>query len=549
MSTQLLTLPVDITWRRLAYSRDMMDTEGSDLMLPRRWRSSLAVHYYPVPEEQTAQDYPDSRIIYLRMTASISGWNPDEELRGALDLDAVGDQLDDLQHSTWEAISAEGWASQYWGCVGAIAQIAVYPRPSKDVDPDDYPQIVDVEPKKREVLETASSTGEVLSGSSNKLVVAKGNTKMESSEQSHVVSASAKAGFGGIGGSASYEFSTKRNEGTTTTDNTTTDASLEKRESQSFSSTFEQLYQVLNAYHVATNRVVFALFPRPHIVSPTNSTDVNLVMGQRKLEGIQEFLVIVEVPRSLPGICVQASLDTGHEVEQPLGVVYIEPVPIPEDTTMPEDYDEPEAEEEDDPLPPPDGETVSVQLVVTRRVVRNCGEFTDAGGLRLVGGEVAPPRGGGGPMVVNEGAVPIGPPERVLARGTGENPTRGQERIADQRNRAQRRVARRMLSGFTAGSYTPREFSQSSTMRVLTARTLRRSTAPLSRLVDNGLLSDDELVAIGRPNTVGSVFDNSRFIPAGFDFKLVREIRRRIVAHVLKPTDRNGDGGGGGGGG
>jgi hypothetical protein len=91
----------------------MVDTNFGDLVLPPTWRSSMAVYQYVVPEEQTAESYPGSRIVYLQVNASVTGWNPSAEVRGAVDLDQDGEQLDDLQRSTWEAIRAEGWAEQY----------------------------------------------------------------------------------------------------------------------------------------------------------------------------------------------------------------------------------------------------------------------------------------------------------------------------------------------------------------------------------------------------------------------------------------------------
>ena len=55
MATQALTLPLDITWQRIGYSRDMIDTNFGDLLLPPKWRSSLTVFAYVVPREQTAE--------------------------------------------------------------------------------------------------------------------------------------------------------------------------------------------------------------------------------------------------------------------------------------------------------------------------------------------------------------------------------------------------------------------------------------------------------------------------------------------------------------
>jgi hypothetical protein len=186
MTSQALTIPFDITWRRFAYSRDMIDTNFKSALLPPKWRSSMAVYSYVVPAEQTAESYPGSRILYLRLTCSLTGWNPNEELREAVDLDEAGDELDDLQHSSWQAIQSEGWADQYWPCLGAIAQLAVFPSEEDEVGPDEFPFILDVEPKKRELYETRSETGEFMSGSSDTVNVRKGTTTTESTEEADI---------------------------------------------------------------------------------------------------------------------------------------------------------------------------------------------------------------------------------------------------------------------------------------------------------------------------------------------------------------------------
>jgi hypothetical protein len=119
------------------------------------------------------------------VNASVTSWNPSAEVRGAVDLDQDGEQLDDLQRSTWEAIRAEGWAEQYWPCLGAIVQVAVYPSEEDgEVAPDDFPHFTNVEPKKRELYETRSETGEILSGTPNELEVRKGMTETKATEES-----------------------------------------------------------------------------------------------------------------------------------------------------------------------------------------------------------------------------------------------------------------------------------------------------------------------------------------------------------------------------
>lgn len=68
---------------------------------------------------------------------------------------------------------------------------------------------------------------------------------------------------------------------------------------------FNQLYQLLNAYHLGTNRCVFSPRPGPHIVTTeTGQIDFNLRDGARRLEGIQNFFLVVEVPKQLKGLCL-----------------------------------------------------------------------------------------------------------------------------------------------------------------------------------------------------------------------------------------------------
>ena len=69
-----LSLPVDIAWKRLASSQDMMVQAPYGGVLPRRWRSSLSIFgYQPGPEYQI---YEGQTVSYLKISASITGFQP-----------------------------------------------------------------------------------------------------------------------------------------------------------------------------------------------------------------------------------------------------------------------------------------------------------------------------------------------------------------------------------------------------------------------------------------------------------------------------------------
>jgi hypothetical protein len=92
----------------------------------------------------------------------------------------------------------------------------------------------------------------------------------------------------------------------------TADNANEKRETQSFTTQISQLYHLLDAYHVGTNRALFLLESRPHVLEPTSG----FVRGPRPLDGIQEFFLIVALPKNEHKFCVSVRLDTAHLAEK-----------------------------------------------------------------------------------------------------------------------------------------------------------------------------------------------------------------------------------------
>jgi hypothetical protein len=549
MTTQALSMPLDITWQRLGYSRDMLDTSFGDLSSPPKWRSSLAIYSYVVPQEQTAESYPDARIVYLRLTCSITGWNLNEELRHAVNLDQVADKLDDLQRGSWEAIQSDGWARTYSGCLGAIAQLSVFPSITDgQVPPDDFPHILDFEPKKRELYETATEGGEFLSASSSNVNVQKGTTKLDHTEKT----ASAEAGFSvpvlgglGIGGAKVSGQITKSNDNTTV-DMRTTDNARERREMTSFSSTFSQMYQLFTGYHLGTNRALFVIAPRPHTASSGAVTGFNLLEGDRKLEGIQDMFVVVYVPAQLDGICVQASLDTGHKVssELPPAMVFFDPEPQPNGED--ENIDrggrgggrgggggggDPEVPEEPD------------YLVVTRRVIQNCGRFSKEGQLVLTGVPAGTPPLPFPPRVVFEAALPaIGTRltrARLMTSANAEAGARAE--LVNQINASQKTIMNAMLSGFSAGQYKPRPLGDTRTFRRLVNLALRRFRLGLDQAVSGGHLSQADVAALRKfgARTIGDLFGPEIERAPALDRRRLNAIRNKVVQAVLTVMRRN----------
>jgi hypothetical protein len=506
---QSLTPPQDITWTRVAYSRDMVDTNFGDLKFPPKWRSSLAVYNYIVPEEETADAYPNSRIVYLRLTCSITGWNPNEELQNAMKTEGIGDASDDVQKSVWETIMSDGWANAYEPCLGAIMQIAIYPSRSDDVEVDDYPEIMDFEPKKRELYEAVTEGSERLSGTSSKLSILKGDTSTSSSEMG--------MNFGISGGGFSLGGQSSAKESTTTVNENTTDTSREARETLSHSTSFSQMYQLFNGYHIGTNRAVFVVAPRPHTLSKTENNEdraaeFNLINGQRALEGIQDVFLVVNLPRKLTGFCIQASIDTGH-------TIMANSIMAMDNKTQPngeEAEDCPQGQRWDAkqercvyisvPESEPTGDVYN-DLVVTRRIIQNCGKFDDNGNFVITGvPDLGPPRG----VIVWEDSIPTVSTNSAIFSGklplTRTNTSKAE--LVNQMNIHQRRIIKSMISGFSAGNFEPVEFMKSKTFKRLTRESIQNLNIPLSKLVELGYLTEREadFLTKSRIPTIGDIF-------------------------------------------
>lgn len=438
MSIQSLTPPQDITWTRMLFSRDMMDEKANDLRLyvmPPKWRSSFVVYHYIVPEEETVDAYPNSRIVYLKLSCSITGWNPSEELADSRTEAFEGGVPDDLQITLWEAIESSDWAEKYWPCLGAVMQIAIYPNKTESTNIEDYPYIMDFEPKKRELFESVSEGSEVLSGSSNSTSITKGSTNVSSLEST----VSSSAGFQGFGVQASVKAGFQH----TTVNQNVTDTSKEARETVSRTSTSSQMYQLFNGYHLGTNRSLFYLAPRPHTVSTGEQVEGSLINGIRKLEGIQEITLVVHMPKILEGFCVVASLDTGHLA---------------------------------------DPETKQEQLIITRRVAKGCGTFNE-NGLFIPKGVTEAPR-----MVAGEIAVDT-ISDHVMRMAPKDSTKKARVDAANDLNKLQSKISEKIVDKISAGNYEPRKFVETKLFKKFALDAIGGKSVDIKRFIDKNVIS------------------------------------------------------------
>lgn len=313
MSIATFSLPIDIPWQRIAFSQDMIDKVACDRELPLRWRSSVAIFEYEPPEDQQRID--GFKISYLKVACTITGYQASgKEIRIRERLARAGWTEKEMEENLTDTIDA------YHACYGAMLEVVVAPPSSDEVRLEDYPYFADFDPKKRELYELVTDTGEVMSRTLEDVNVRLGQTTLQSHEirDTTTVGAELSGSIGLASGTASaaYESRTTDLSQRATENIRTIDSARENRETLSHTTQLSQMYHQLNSYHLGTNRAAFFVLPRPHVVQSTDpaGTPLTFVDGPRQLEGIQEFMLVVVRPKSQEGICVEAYLETAHRV-------------------------------------------------------------------------------------------------------------------------------------------------------------------------------------------------------------------------------------------
>jgi hypothetical protein len=75
MALTEMSLPIDIPWKRMGVSKDMIDQKSGDLTFPKKWRSSIAVFYHEPTE--LPPDYCNRKITYLKIVCTITNYQFD----------------------------------------------------------------------------------------------------------------------------------------------------------------------------------------------------------------------------------------------------------------------------------------------------------------------------------------------------------------------------------------------------------------------------------------------------------------------------------------
>lgn len=317
MSNFRLNLPIDIPWKLVNCSEDMMDKTFCNKKMPSPFRSSISLYTYDPKVEDIPEEYSKcgKQITYLKVSCSITGYQPTGE-----EQEQIIDLLTSVKNVDYSKI--EDITNEYFGCYGVLLNVSVHPNQNHKDDLTKYPHIIDFEPKVRDFFQAASETGEILVGSTNKVTTSKSFGTTDSTQNSWNAGATMRipekkveaAGVGSVSEGSPGELRGDTGQVRTETDQANwgvaTDASRERREGQSTTTQLSQMYNLLTGLHAGTNRASFVMSPRPHIFESTNRR--TFTQGLREIEGIQDFFLIVLRDKDQPILNVDAFLQTGH---------------------------------------------------------------------------------------------------------------------------------------------------------------------------------------------------------------------------------------------
>ncbi len=137
MSSQTMNLPINIPWKLIAASPDMLDTRYCNKKFPFAWRSSLSISAYQPKLEDLPEEMCGDRITYLKISCSITGYQPsEEETRLANEIYRGKAEFPDIPTEQVERVLGE-----YFACYGVLLNVAVFPKQEYEQTLEQYKSI------------------------------------------------------------------------------------------------------------------------------------------------------------------------------------------------------------------------------------------------------------------------------------------------------------------------------------------------------------------------------------------------------------------------
>lgn len=131
MSRQSLNLPINVPWKQIAVSPDMMDRTFCNKRFPFAWRTSMAISAYEPKPEDLPEELCGDLITYVKVTTSIMGYQPTKKETSQID-DYLGNKsivFSDMSLEDYED-AFERLTTSYFACYGVMLNVAVFSYPN-----------------------------------------------------------------------------------------------------------------------------------------------------------------------------------------------------------------------------------------------------------------------------------------------------------------------------------------------------------------------------------------------------------------------------------
>jgi hypothetical protein len=289
--------PIEVPWKLASTTQPLAAGEPA--------QTSISLFAFEPDDANLTAVFPDQRLVYLKFTVSVSP----ADIPGIPPVAALGEGVPCLH------VQLDLKVSNGAGDIGTIR-----------------PYLHAAAPMHRTMVQTGLVGADAFEGESDAQSMGRSGSQMyessSSSARTNTAGGGASIGIGpfSIGGSArttSTDVSGSRSL-TQQIDTTQRDASQERRELLSHMTRVENVLTLLNAKYVGTPHLRFSLSPRPLQLLSVDPTDPNLWFSQllarrsTGIEGVQEFTVIVLVPRD-EDFCVEARLRRVCVLDNPPG--------------------------------------------------------------------------------------------------------------------------------------------------------------------------------------------------------------------------------------
>ena len=300
--------PIEIPWRLASTTQPLSAGEPA--------QTAMSLFFFEPDDATLTSDFPDDKIVFVKITASISPASFPPELSRV----------------------AASFLGEGIPCLHLLLDLKI--RNAAGDTGTIRPYFHAAAPLSRRMVQTGVIGADVYEGEADGVAIGKSGSQVNETLRSHsnVTTSSASAGLTtlspipllpgllSLGGSVRNTSTDVASDRTVSqvVDTTNREASAERRELISHTTRVENIISLLSAKYVGTPHLTFSVSPQPLQQLSVDPSDPNLwfqqLLARRSsgIEGIQEFTAVLLVPRGTD-FCINARLRRVCLLDSPPG--------------------------------------------------------------------------------------------------------------------------------------------------------------------------------------------------------------------------------------